>query len=81
MRGGYFDIQPQHRIVLAYSMALNGRVHSVSVATILFADHGSGTQLTYTEQICILPPSDGAAGRQHGRAIILDGLGSYLAQG
>ena len=64
--GRYFEILDQQRIVLAYSMALNGRVHSVSLTTILFEDEGGGTRLTYTEQMCVIPPSDGADGRRHG---------------
>src|ERR1700761_3025613 len=53
--GRYFEILDQQRIVLAYSMALNGRVHTVSLVTIAFADEGGGTRLTYTEQMCVIP--------------------------
>lgn len=31
----YFEIKNGERVVLAYSMALNGRVHTVSLATVL----------------------------------------------
>lgn len=75
----YFDILDRRRIVLAYSMSLNGRVHTVSLATILFADEGDGTRVTYTEQMCVIPPSDGLPGRRHGWGAILDGLEAYLA--
>ena len=78
--GRYFEILDQQRIVLAYSMALNGRVHTVSLATILFADEGGGTRLTYTEQMCVIPPSDGVEGRRHGWTHLLDTVASYLAQ-
>lgn len=70
----YFEIVEGQRIVFAYSMAMNGRVHSVSVATVTFADDGGGTRLTYVEQITVLPPSDGAPGRQHGWTALLAGL-------
>ena len=58
----YFEIMDRQRIVLAYSMALNGRVHTVSLATVIFAEHDGGTRLTYSEQMCVIPPSDGVEG-------------------
>ena len=75
----YFEIKDGERIVLAYSMAVNGRVHSVSLATITFAEAGGGTKLIYTEQICVIPPSDGAEGRKHGWHSLLDRLRDCLA--
>ena len=78
--GRYFEILDQQRIVLVYSMALNGRVHTVSLTTIVFVDEGGGTRLTYTEQMCVIPPSDGAEGRRHGWTHLLAGLATYLAQ-
>ncbi len=74
----YFEIKDKERIVYAYSMAMNGTVHTVSLATILFADEGGGTRLTYKEQMCIIPPSDGAEGRKHGWGALLDALAGYL---
>ncbi|MDP3860475.1 MAG: SRPBCC domain-containing protein, partial [Phaeovulum sp.] len=74
----YFEINDRKRIVLAYSMALNGRVHTVSLATIVFKDHNGGTRLTYTEQMCVIPPSDGVEGRKHGWDALLTGLESFL---
>lgn len=76
----YFEILDEQRIVLAYSMAMNGRVHTVSLVTITFEDEGGGTRLRYTEQMCVLPPSDGAAGRTHGWGALLDRLGDYLVE-
>lgn len=75
----YFEIKEHELIVFAYSMALNGRVHTVSLTTVAFADHDGGTRLTYTEQMCIIPPSDGAAGRKHGWSELLQSLAGYLA--
>ena len=66
------------RIVLAYSMSVNGHIHTVSLATIVFLDEGGGTRLRYTEQMCVIPPSDGMAGRRQGWSALLDTLGSYL---
>ena len=76
----YFEIKQGERIVLAYSMSLNGDVHTVSLATILFEDENGGTRLTYTEQMCIIPPSDGAQGRMHGWNALLDSLAQVLAR-
>ena len=76
--GHYFEISTGGRIVLAYSMALNGRVHTVSLATILFVGDTRGTRLIYTEQMCIMPPSDGLEGRKHGWGVLLDALGKQL---
>jgi uncharacterized protein YndB with AHSA1/START domain len=75
----YFEIADKTRIVMAYSMALNGRVHSVSLATVTFADEGGGTRLTFTEQICVIPPSDGAPGRKHGWTALLDRVDDVLS--
>jgi uncharacterized protein YndB with AHSA1/START domain len=76
--GRYFEIKDGQRIVLAYSMALNGRVHTVSLTTILFEDTDGGTRLTYSEQMCVIPPSDGMEGRKHGWNALLDSLARYL---
>jgi len=75
----YFEIKEHERIIYAYSMAMNGRIHTVSLATVEFEDAGGGTRLVFTEQMCVLPPSDGAAGRQHGWSALLDGLAACLA--
>lgn len=75
----YFEIKDCELIVQAYSMALNGRVHTVSLATIRFCDENGGTRLTYTEQMCVIPPSDGVEGRAHGWRALLDSLGDVLA--
>lgn len=67
----YLDIVPGERIVYAYTMALDGRIHSASLATVLFADHNGGTRLRYTEQGAFFPPSDCAAGREQGWVVLL----------
>jgi uncharacterized protein YndB with AHSA1/START domain len=77
--GRYFEIREGERIVLAYSMAVNGRIHTVSLATVTFRDEGGGTRLTYTEQMCVIPPSDDVDGRRHGWSALLDSLARYLA--
>jgi uncharacterized protein YndB with AHSA1/START domain len=74
----YFEIVENERIVMAYSMAMNGRIHTVSLATIQFADNSGGTRLTFTEQMCVIPPSDGVEGRRHGWGELLSGLETFL---
>jgi uncharacterized protein YndB with AHSA1/START domain len=51
----YFEIEEGERIVLAYSMAVNARVHTISLTTITFRDESGGTRLKYTEQMCVVP--------------------------
>ncbi len=79
-RTTYLDVQPERHIAFAYSMALNGRVHSASVTTVQFFDEGGGTRLVFTEQIASIGPSDGMEGRRHGWGEILSGLGRWLEE-
>jgi uncharacterized protein YndB with AHSA1/START domain len=76
----YFEIKEGERIVLAYSMAVNARVHTISLTTITFTNQNGGTRLKYTEQMCMIPPSDDVEGRKHGWSALLDGLGDYLVK-
>ena len=75
----YFEIVEGERIVMAYSMSVDGRIHTVSLATIVLADEGGGTRLTFTEQMCVIPPSDGIDGRRHGWTELLAALDDFLA--
>ena len=77
-RTHYLDIVPDERIVFAYTMALDGRIHSASLATVTFEDAAGGTRLTYHEQIASFPPSDGAAGRTHGWSHLLNAMTKQL---
>lgn len=76
----YFDIADQQRIVFAYSMSLNGRVHSVSVATVTFANASGGTRVEFSEQITLIGDSDGSAGRKQGWTALLDAVDVALAK-
>ena len=51
----------------------------LSQVTVTFEDENGGTRLGYTEQMCVIPPSDGVEGREHGWSALLDGLAGYLA--
>jgi uncharacterized protein YndB with AHSA1/START domain len=46
----YQDIVPDRRIVFAYSMAVDDKRISVSLATVEIGPSGEGTRLVYTEQ-------------------------------
>ena len=70
----YLEIAPNERIVLAYTMAMNGRVHSASLATVLFEARDGGTHLNYTEQMTLIGASDGPQGRAHGWGALLDAM-------
>lgn len=70
----YLDIVDDERIVYAYTMAQDGRVHSASLVTVLLAPKDGGTRLTFTEQGAYFAPTDGAAGRAAGWTSLLDHL-------
>jgi len=70
----YLDIVAEKRIVFAYTMALDGQIHSASLATVSFAEEGGGTILTFTEQGAWFGPSDGVAGRRAGWEALLAAL-------
>lgn len=74
MTSTYFDIVENTRIVYAYSMAWNGRVHAVSLATVELEPTEGGTRLTYTERGAHFPPSDNAEMRAGGVGSQLDRL-------
>jgi uncharacterized protein YndB with AHSA1/START domain len=76
--GRYYDIVENERIVLAYDMHLDGRLISVSLATIELKRSGKGTKLTFTEQGAFLDGFDNVADREHGTGEILDQLGRAL---
>ncbi|HEY6633680.1 MAG TPA: SRPBCC domain-containing protein [Rhizobiaceae bacterium] len=76
----YFEIATGERIVMACSMAMNGRIHTVSLATVTLADQGGVTRLTFTEQMCVIPPSDGTDGRRHGWTELLASLEAFLSE-
>ncbi|MGE0210568.1 MAG: SRPBCC family protein [Parvibaculaceae bacterium] len=62
----FLDIVPDRRIVLAYTMTMEGKPISASLATITFEAQGKGTKVTYTEQATFLDGLDKAADREAG---------------
>ena len=74
----YLDIAQNERIVYAYAMSWDGRVHSASLVTVTFAATEAGCRLTVTEQGAFFPPSDGPKMRRGGIAAQLDGLAALF---
>lgn len=74
----YWDIVPGERIVYAYSMHLDDRMISVSLATFEFKPVGSGAKLVMTEQGAFLDGYDDNGSRERGSREIIDKLSRYL---
>ncbi len=56
----YHDIEPNRRIVFAYTMSVGGRRISASLSTIELLATDKGTDFVYTEQAAFFEGSDGA---------------------
>ena len=75
----YHDIVPNERIVYSYTMHLDEKKISVSLATMQLKSAGSGrTTLKVTEQGAFLDGYDDAGSREHGTGFLLDRLGASL---
>jgi uncharacterized protein YndB with AHSA1/START domain len=74
----YRDIVPNERIIYAYSMSLDDRRISVSLATVEMKPIGKGTHLTFTEQGVFLDGYDDAGQREHGTRWLLDKLAAAI---
>ena len=78
-RAVYLEIVPGERIVTAYTMALNSRIFSASLATFQLAPAEAGTLLTFTEQGAFFEGSDGPQMREAGWRKLLDAVAAELA--
>jgi uncharacterized protein YndB with AHSA1/START domain len=76
----YQDIVTNQRVVIAYTMTLEGRRFSASQATIEFVPSDQGTKLVFTEQGAYFEGSDGAQMREAGWRKLLEKLAAALAQ-
>ena len=70
----YQDIVPGERIVYSYTMHIDGKPISVSVACIELKPKGNGTQLTITEHGVFLDEYDDAGSREQGTRALLEQL-------
>ena len=75
----YHDIVPNERIVYSYTMHLDERKISVSLATLEFRQAGSKTRLVVTEQGAFLDGYEDKGSRENGTGSLLDKLGASLA--
>ena len=76
--GVYENIVPNERIVYTYKMFMDDSHRSVSLATIEFNAHMSGTELLFTEQAAFLDGTDSIDNRRHGTEQLLENLAQYL---
>ena len=76
----YQDIVTDKRIVLAYTMAVEGKRFSASLATFDLVPTVEGTSLIFTEQGAFFENSDGPAIREQGWRELLESLGKELAR-
>ncbi len=58
----YHVVDAGQRLVYAYDLHLDGRHHSVSLATVEFIGDPQGTRLRFTEQVTFLDGTDGRDG-------------------
>jgi uncharacterized protein YndB with AHSA1/START domain len=77
----YHDIIENQRVVYSYTMHLDNRKISVSLATFELKNAGTGTRLALTEQGAFLDGYDDAGSRERGTGFLLDALGKSLLPG
>ena len=74
----YQDINPNSRIVTAYTMAFGDKRFSASQSTFEFVPEGKGTRLVFTEQSAFFENADGPERRQEGWKTLLASLAAEL---
>lgn len=77
----YHDIEPDRRIVFAYTMGMPNGPLSSSLATVELQGDGDATVLRFTEQITVLDGSDSVANRAEGWTELLDRLAVEIGEG
>jgi uncharacterized protein YndB with AHSA1/START domain len=76
----YQDIEPNRRIVFAYTMSVGGRRISASLSTIELLPTEKGTDFVYTEQAAFFEGSDGVKTRKTGWSELFERLAKELAR-
>jgi len=78
-RSRFHEITEGERIIFAYDMELDGRLTSVSLATVEpRSDDAGGTHLVFTEHGAFLDGLEDPAEREHGAGLLLDELEAFL---
>jgi len=72
------DIVPDRRLAFAYRMGMGANPFSASLTTIELLPSGTGTRLTYTEQLTLFDGSDSAQGREEGCRLLMESLAAEL---
>ena len=78
--GRYQDVVPDRRLVLAYSMTIDGKCISASLVTFEFSPIESGTDLVLTHQGAFFEGADGPEMREAGWRALLERLGLELSR-
>lgn len=74
----YQDVVANERLVYSYTMFIDDKKISVSLATLQLKSQGTRTTLSITEQGAYLDGYDDAGSREHGTGLLLDALGASL---
>jgi uncharacterized protein YndB with AHSA1/START domain len=77
----YHDIVPDARLIYSYTMYVNDKKISVSLATIEFKKAGAGTLLVLTEQGAFLDGYDDSGSRERGTIGLIDKLEAAIRDG
>lgn len=76
----YMDLVPGERLIFTYTMHIDGKLISCSLATWELHADGTGTRLVLTEQGAFLNGYVDGGSRVEGTNLLLDALGAALAQ-
>ena len=70
----FLNIVENERIIIAYTMTIDGAPISSSQSSMEFVKTGAGTRLVFTEQAAFLEGADGPEMREQGTRELLDAL-------
>lgn len=77
--GVHVEITAERRVVIASTMAMDGRIFSASLVTFELLPDADGTALVCTHQGAFFEGADGPQMREHGWNKLLDQLAGFLA--
>lgn len=77
----YFDLVPDARVIIGYTMHIDGKLISASLATWELRADGAGTKVQVTEQGSFLNGYADDGSRVHGTTLLLSSLGAALGEG
>lgn len=81
-RAQFYLIEPKEQLVFTYDMVMNGKLFSVSIASVEIESVSSQeSKLKFTEQVAFLGDVEGGAGvasRKEGTQLLLNRLSDYV---